>query len=282
MSEEKEAFAKKVQKIMGNTVPSWIPRGEWQGKPYNHIFADLRTNFIDGRYPTKCYIKGRTDENNKDIKYHKYASHMNSSQVMCISFFKKFFEKEEYENLLLEILRKSGIHIVDSDKIAEAIFEYEPNSDEGTNFDFYLTLTSNIRLSFEIKYTEPAFGGISPDSNEPDKYDRKWNTIYRDMVDRCPFLNIEKENFYKNYQINRNISYAKEGDCVLFLTPKANDAKGICSGRDYIDSFQNDHILNLYWEDVVEITRTVVKDIPELEDYYSKFYKKYIKIFKEI
>jgi hypothetical protein len=108
------------------------------------------------------------------------------------------------------------------------------------------------------------------------------------MVDRSPYLNTGKDEYYENYQINRNISYArgedkKRGaDYALFLTPRANDDTGISAGRDYIDSFHNDHILNLYWEDIIAITQREVKDIPEMADYYRKFFDKYIKIFDEI
>jgi hypothetical protein len=66
------------------------------------------------------------------------------------------------------------------------------------------------------------------------------------------------------------------------LTPRANDDTGICAGRDYIDSFHNDHILNIYWEDVLALTRSAVNGISELDDYYGKFFDKYIKIFDEI
>jgi hypothetical protein len=280
----KEKFATRIQSVIGKDIPAWIPRGTYKGRTYDHILADVKMNFIDGRYPDKCWIKGQSDKNG-DLPLHKYASHLNSSQVMCISFFKKFFEKEAYEKILLDILIKSGIKIGETDQIAEAIFEYEPDAEERTNFDFYLIFESEMHISFEIKYTEPEFGGISPD---PEKYARKWTTIYEGMVDRSPYLNIGKDEYYENYQINRNISYAREkdkkrgADYVLFLTPRANDDDGLSAGRDYIDSFHSDHILNLYWEDVIAITQSAVKDIPELEDYYGKFFEKYIKIFGEI
>ena len=86
-------FAKKVQKAMGSAIPDWIPRGKWRGVSYGHILTDMRNNFIDGCYPVKCCIKGNLSEG--EIKYHQGASHLNSSQVMCINFFKKFFEKDE-------------------------------------------------------------------------------------------------------------------------------------------------------------------------------------------
>ena len=268
-------FAKKVQKVMGSSATETIPRGEWRGVKYDHIFSDLKSNFIDGMYPKKCSVKG--DLSDKDIKYHRGARHMNSSQVMCISFFKKFFEKPEYEKILLDVLKKSGVEIAPEEKIKAAIFEYEPSPKERTNFDFYMVLLSGKKISFEVKYTEPDFGGISPDKDDPDKYDRKWDQIYKDMVLKSPFLDIDKEAFYKNYQINRNIVYAASSDHVLFLTPKANDEKGIAAGRSYIDQMHCPNIKNLYWEDIAEKTMEAARDHQELFEYYLKFFDKYIK-----
>ena len=150
-----ESFAKRIQRIMGDSIPDWMPRGTYLEREYNHIFLSLEDNFIDGKYPVKCNVKGDLYET--DIKYHKYASHMNSSQVMCISFFKKLFEKSENEEILLELLRRTGIEISKDAVIKDAVFEYEPDKSEGTNFDFYIGLTNGRKISMEIKYTEAAF-----------------------------------------------------------------------------------------------------------------------------
>lgn len=272
-------FAKKIQRAMGDSLPCWIPRGTWQGKEYKHICHSLEYNFIDGKYPVKCNVKGNLYE--KNIKYHQYALHLNSSQVMCISFFKKFFEKSEYENILLDVFRNAGIEISSDTGIEDAIFEYEPNPSEKTNFDFYIVLTNDKKISMEIKYTEAEFGGISPDEKEPDKYHNKWKNIYQTMVMENPYIQCDEDDFYMNYQINRNIVYAKEGDSVIFLTPKANNAQGMENGRKYIDGLKNCNICNLYWEEIVEALLETVKNLPELNDYYMKFYHKYIRILTD-
>lgn len=269
-------FAVKIQERMGSAVPDWIPRGKWNNVEYKHIYLNCRNNFIDEEYPRKCCIKG--DLSNADIKYHQGKEHMNSSQVMCINFFKKFFEKPEYEYLLLDILRNCGIEIDVEDQIKTAIFEYEPCSKEGTNFDFFMMLHSGVKISFEIKYTESEFGKTSPDKKDPHKYDRKWDNIYRDMVSVCPFLSVDQEAFYKNYQINRNISYAGADDYVIFLTPEANRESGIEMGRKYIENLHSSHIKNLYWEDIAAKTKETVRGFSNLSAYYDKFYNKYIKI----
>ena len=132
----------------------------------------------------------------------------------------------------------------------------------------------------EIKYTESEFGGISEKDKNSEKYCDKWENIYKDMVAVSPYINCNENTFYENYQINRNIVYAKDGDVVIFLTPKANDTVGISEGRKYIDSLGNSNICNLYWEEIVEELLELVKDLPELNAYYTKFYNKYIRILE--
>lgn len=98
------------------------------------------------------------------------------------------------------------------------------------------------------------------------------------MVMENPYIQCNEDAFYTNYQINRNIAYVKEGDSVIFLTPKANNAQGMEKGRKYIDNLKNCNICNLYWEEIVEALLEMVKNLPELHDYYMKFYNKYIHI----
>ena len=280
-------FAEKIQKIMVSFLPDWVPRGKYREKEYVHIFLNKSDNFIDGKSPEKCDIKGNLMEG-AAIKYHTYASHMNSSQVMCISFFKKFFDNEDYERILLNVLRDCGVEgIGRNDKIIAAAFEYEPerrcnfNEREGTNLDFYMELSSDRKISIEVKYTESEFGSPS-DKIDKNKYKNKWNSIYKKMVKDSPFLCEseikECDDFCRNYQINRNIAYAGKNDYVLFLTPKANDEAKIKTGREYIEKFHNAQIKNIYWEELMEKTKKAVNSFPELKEYYAKFCGKYISI----
>lgn len=272
-----ETFSKRIQRIMGEKAPEELTGGTWHGTAYPHIYLDKKYNFIDGEYPVFCDVKGNLFKG-REIKYHDGAAHLNSSQIVCISFFKKFFEKEEWETFLVQALKNIGVPL-SSDKIKCATFEYEPDANERTNFDFYMIMDDGTKVSMEIKYTEAEFGGISTDKNDPDKYSRKWVEVYKDMVAKSPFLNSTEEEFYKNYQVNRNISFAGCNDIVLFLTPKANDAKALVEGRKYIDSYTElyPNIMNIYWEDIVAELMKLITET-ELTDYYSKFKEKYIEI----
>lgn len=272
------SFAQRVQTIMGTSVPKTVDRGEWHGKKYDHIYRDLSLNFIDGKAPLSCSMKG--DLTRDVIKYHPGARHMNSSQVMCISFFKKFFENKsvKHEALLLSVLRSCGIELPEDAGIVSAAFEYEPDRSERTNFDFYIRLDDGTNISFEIKYTESEFGGISPDANDPDKYDRKWKSIYSHMMNASPYLDLGMEAFYDNYQINRNIVFAGKNDWVIFITPRRNCSPGIEAGRRYIESLEQPRIRNINWEELALKTLEAVSENKDLFSYYRKFNKKYIDI----
>lgn len=273
--EQSMAFDKRVKEAMSKNADQTLVGGLWQGRSYKHIYKDMKYNFIEEKFPQNCNIKGKlaTDK----IKYHRGASHMNSSQALCINYFQKFFEKPSWENVLVDILRDAGL-VIKSGDITDAIFEYEPNGEEKTNFDFYMGLGDGSHISFEIKYTESEFG--TPSSKTPGTYHAKWENVYSEMVKHSSFLHCDEACFYDEFQINRNICYAGKEDAVVFLTPKANNYRGIVKGRNYIDILNrnNRNIMNLYWEDLVDCTMKRVSHDKELLDYYSKFKKKYIDI----
>lgn len=280
----KETFSDRIKRMMGDAAPAELTGGCWKrrnGEPdktYKHILRDISDNFIDGNVIKNSVIKGNISGSRKDLKYHKDAAHLNSSQVMCINFFKKFFEKEDWEKYLLNTLKNVGVPLNQS-QIVGAIFEFEPCQKERTNFDFYIELDDGRHISIEVKYTETEFGGVSLDKNDPDKYARKWVETYKNMVNESPYLfGITENDFYANYQINRNIVYAKKNDIVLFLTPLENDSKKLCAGRMYIDGFINENIRNIYWTELTDVLMELIQDEPKLFDYYRKFREKYIAI----
>lgn len=294
-------YAQYVKEQIWKTVPENKVGGHWRtgDRGYPHICKKLEDNFLEMK-PTMANLKGTLFA--QPIKYHRDACSLNSSQVMCINFFWKFFQKEGYEEVLLSALRKCGLDISADTQITNAIVEYEPDSKEGTNFDFYMILSNGQHISMEIKYTEAEFGGISRyTSGDPTKYGKKWETVYSSIVAQSPYLHNggtckngypclfygctnpgqckESDNcgifrFFIDYQINRNIALASQGSYVLFLTPKANVT--LNSGREYIESLENSYIRNLYWEDIVEAVLAQASAYPELQQYYTSFKNKYI------
>lgn len=251
------------------------------------------------------------------IHYHQGAAHLNSSQVMCISFFKKFFEAPEREVILLKILNElitanpTKNSIPAGATITAAFFEYEPDHAERTNFDFYLELSSGAHISIEVKFTESDFGKISPCKSDSHKYARKWSNIYVPLLKECACAqdkllscknselsiicaedgiledrcahgeNCFVHEFYEHYQIWRNIAYAKSSqDIVIFLTPRANEALNV--ERDYIDKlgkqFNGPIIQNIYWEDLASKVLEYSAEDQKLLAYFKLFAEKYLLI----
>lgn len=297
----KNNYEAAVKERMLKRVPKGLLGGTFRGRAYPHIFKELKDNFIDGTYPTKKCLKGNLTD--ADIKYH-YAEHLNSSQTMCIAYFKKFFESKEYETLLAEILMMQGIDVVGCAEFTDAVFEYIPYAKEGTNFDFYLKLANGKQITWEIKFTESEFGGTTKAGGARDKYITKYENTYIPMLRECAYYDFPDvvcddyeclatgvltddcsvcdkcsiHRFFKHYQIRRNILYAKKkGDYVLYLTPRENQA--LDEGRAYIEHYATkwgtDCIRNIYWEDLLETTLYVASREPKLLDYYTKFEEKY-------
>ena len=266
---KKTTYAAAVKQRILLALPENDRYGLWHGKPYPHICKELRDNFLDGMGALEGKLSG------KAIKYHEGATHLNSSQVLCINFFNKFFQNVQSEELLLQILADAGLDISDREKIKDAALEYEPDRKERTNFDFFIKLASGRHISFEVKYTESQFGGISPDWKHPEKYAEKWQHIYLPMVQSNPYLGecCDENLFYKHYQIHRNIAYAGANDIVVFLTPRLNYA--LDEERRYIDGFCSPNIRNLYWEDVVSVVLKKVHSDPDMYGYFCRFREKY-------
>lgn len=264
------AYVEAVKQRIVQVLPEKDRYGKWRNRPYPHICKNRQDNFIDGTESLNGKLSG------KPIKFHEGATHLNSSQVLCINFFNKFFENEQSEELLLQILRDAGLNISNGEQIEEATLEYVPKlyPNEGTNFDFYLQLTSK-RIFFEVKYTENKFGGISPDPKNSKKYADKWHDIYRSMVQISPYLDghCDENLFYKHYQIHRNIVYANKNDIVVFLTPRLNHA--LDEERRYINGFCTPNIRNLYWEDIVSVVLKKTASDPDMYDYFCRFRDKY-------
>lgn len=297
----KSSYEAAVKERMVKRIPEELLGGTFRGRAYPHIFKALKDNFIDGAYPTKKCLKGNLTD--AEIKYH-YAEHLNSSQAMCIAYFKKFFESRENEILLAEILKMQGIDVARCGQFTDAVFEHIPYAKEGTNFDFYLKLASGKQITWEIKFTESEFGGTTQTGGARDKYITKYQQIYIPMLRDCAYHDFRDVacdayqclgtgvltddcrgrdkcsiyRFYQHYQIRRNILYARnKGDYVLFLTPRENH--GLDEGRAYIEQYATrcatDCIRNIYWEDLLETTLYVVSCEPELLGYYTKFKEKY-------
>ncbi len=196
---------------------------------------------------------------------HRYAHHLNSSQVVCYEFFRpKISTESRTEKPLLDFLDEIRIP---SHQFAEgfARFEWVPYPEENTNFDFYIQQhepvvgqpADDARVYFEIKYTEQGFGGCPKD----EEHKLKFKKIYRPMIEQCACLSKIPAEFddswRKNYQLFRNVLRITkdnwQNEYVVFLFPKQNKTAYRHFHRfkeEFISPAFEDHVKSVYWEDV--------------------------------
>ena len=208
-------------------------------------------------------------------KCHRYAHHLNSSQLMCYNYFRPLVdEKGHASEKLISILKSNGINIESSNN-SICVFEYEQNSGswekEGrkTNFDFYVK-SGETEVFFEIKYTERGFGKAKKDKAHKDKYDN----FYRTKISECPAIkdSINKfdDYFINNYQLIRNvIRVTNENKSVVFLYDENNEIV-----KSQLNEFVKDNIVELK-ENIIGVTWQ--KMVEKLEsEHQEQFRTKYL------
>lgn len=236
--------------------------GKWQRKEgdYPHILKfegeTEKPQNKENKYKVVCEYNILTDVSPNMFKQndmHRYAHHLNSSQVLCYNYFRPLIKDKENSNPtneLIKLLEKQKIAISSS---ATCRFEYCPNKEEGTHFDFYIK-DGDIEVFFEIKYTEYGFGKAKPN----DYHIKKFTTIYGKYLNKqsCLKSKPDFDEFADHYQLYRNIiRITDKNKYVILLYPKNNEkaekeAKAFISGK--IKEEYKNNILCLYWEDIVK------------------------------
>lgn len=208
----------------------------------------------------------------KDL--HRFAHHLNSSQMMCYNFFRPYIEIEENKtrpnDALINMLSKY-IAINQCDD-AECHFEFvqgEEYEGEDTNFDFYLR-SGKTEVFFEIKYTEEGFGKCENDEN----HKAKFKNVYQGLIGNCNAIKKPvqfDDEFRKNYQLFRNaIRAIDKNKYVIFIY---DDNNIYC--KKQLEDFINNYISEDYQANIKGITwQDLVKKIET--DHIREFKKKYM------
>jgi hypothetical protein len=182
------------------------------------------------------------------VHLHRYFHHLNSSQALCFNLFFPFLQMGPPSIDLL-----SGLLGCAEERVRHAAFEFVPVPEEGTNFDFMLELESGRRILLEIKYTESGFGAAKDD----DEHNLKFRSIYSTrLAERFTDAYQEKGQFFKNYQIQRNLWHLnlQLGDVVLFLVPRSNYSicRGLHVAHDCLRNELHRNVRFVYFEDLIE------------------------------
>lgn len=196
---------------------------------------------------------------------HRYAHHLNSSQLMCYNFFRPYIKEKggiySPTQDLVNLLCLHNIKFCLSDN-AKCQFEYVNQesewTDENTNFDFYIE-SGGKRIYFEIKYTEKSFGNCKNDKYHKDKFEGKYKDFkdgYKEKIKNCPAIKEEKRNiefngdFCKNYQLLRNVIRVTTPEIFsVFVFDERND-----NISTHFESFMNNYISEDYKNNVIAIT----------------------------
>jgi hypothetical protein len=239
-----------------NTYPHILPE---QFREYN-ILEPYRNEFW------KYYAE---QEKLGTLKLHRDFHHLNSSQAMCFNLFFPFVHDNSKQHLLLEILgfNERGVKEIDFERIADP--------EEGTNFDFYLKLTSDRRVFFELKLSENDFGMAKPDQRHLEKL----RTIYEPcLAGKVPEECLHPDVFFQHYQILRNISYvdSQSADRLFFIFPRKNEK--LSKGEEFIRSNLSEHVKEKV---AIYFLEDLVQSILNLSNFRDAIFRTYYLLFKE-
>lgn len=242
-----------------------------------HILKLNKENKTE-KYKTVCeWIKalGVSCDDFQKEKMHRFAHHLNSSQVLCYSFFKDLKDNGKLSEFVKRVLD------IDA-KDLDCEFEYEPqaNSDkykshQATNYDCRI-FNDTFELLIEVKYTEGEFGTCVKD--ESHRY--KFENCYRRLISGCKVLSKERINsldvMSPYYQLIRNVLQIRdEKTYCLFLYPKANTSVDNKYNKFYEDGPVNKeeydkYVKRVYWEELLDLMSKDIRDVYFDEEIFPK------------
>ena len=281
-----DQIKKHMTEYKEKTYPK-LPDGVFSGNlgtlyPYILPLKDGQTDAVKQYNTLKCIADTKTFLLAPE-QLHRYAHHLNSSQMMCYNFFRPFISEEGIPTKeLFTILQTVGIPVSLSDN-AKCFFEYEQeekewqgertNNSKGTNFDFYLR-SGDIEIFFEIKYTEDGFGKFSKEKRELLRHQKKFDTFYSEKLSKCPALKKKVEygeEFRTNYQLLRNTIRATDKNKYVVFVYDANNPHTY----NQLNQFLSEYITDEYKNNVIalEWQKLVIASHP---DQIFEFWNKYL------
>ena len=223
-----------------NIVLGVHSNGTYRGHEYGHILTQEHGALNLGLPESEYTLSGSTLKLKgcPTLKLHMDWRHMNSSQILCISYFYDFISDKNK----LQKLVSSSLNI--DAKVVSAAFEYI--TQDGSNIDFVVNLENGGKVYFEIKYTESEFGPASSKNADYQMIRERYHSS----------IEINDTDYRRQYQLVRNVclSPGNSNNHTVFLLPRANSSintkyeKGIKSIRN-VNEF---HVQRLYWEDLIE------------------------------
>lgn len=211
------------------------------------------------------------DAKGRAIKWHRYAHHLNSSQILAVNLFQPLLlAGEEGQQILSEV---AGTNFPSQNNTG---FEFVPNEAEGTNIDFCVTGSDGGAVFMELKLTESEFGGAADDQ----KHREKFQNVY---LEACKGkLNLpsgkEWETFRQFYQVFRNVVYADARTKVWFVIPGPHKSlrKRAELALSYVDTAIQSQIEVVNLGDLFRQIQERVSQNQMLAVHYAEFKEKYL------
>ena len=238
--------------------------GYWAGKQYEHILPEKFRilNLIDGPFFNMSEERYQELVSRKEI--HKGFGNLNSSQAFAINLFVPMIQNK--------YLYKSFVKEQNLGEIKHEEFEQVLIKDEGTQLDFYLE-TEQKKFTFEIKYSENAFG----DTEKDESHEIKYNEIYKNRLLKC-IDNLSEDEFFEEYQLWRNICFAAEGYEVRFVFPAFREdlADKVVKAKERCKNEIKDKIDFIYVDEFIKKMKE--SDDDSLRKHYLEFENKYLNL----
>jgi len=212
-------------------------------------------------------------------KLHRFAHHLNSSQIMCYNFFRpQIDDDKQVKEPLIKLLRDIGVTFNEYHEESEADFEHEDKESKEpkrkTNFDFFIK-NGNTKVYFEIKYTENGFGAC--DDDKKGEHQKKFNNYYKAEMEKCGIFKkgaIDwNETFRKYYQLIRNAIKVGEKSFVVIITDERNRStnKQLCDFEKemLVNTKYRNHLICVTWQEICnnakncDFTETHIKQFQE-------------------
>jgi len=227
-------------------------------KEYKHIIpANQKEKNLIG----KIYHKNLIDfAMNGEKKLHTGFHHMNSSQALAFNLFVPLIVEDRID-IVLNLL---GIH----DKVENTEFEHIEDYSEQTNFDFFIK-GNRLNIFFEVKYTEDNFGSTTPDKSHRKKFKDIYDKPLKEITE------LGENDFYKKYQLWRNIIYTTKG-VVVFVFPKFREDLTLEVKNAIKKLKSKDRVKILFIEDILRKIKETNNH--SLIEHFNEFNNKYLNI----
>ncbi len=269
------------------------PKFEVNSKDSKWVLKNRKDNLISESYYEE--LVSFYDDIDKRGLIHTWFQSLKSSQAMAINFFGALSCDQ---NLFLKVLSEYDCPINQKENMtpyfeyieSDDILDGNPEHFDKTNFDFVLKIDSTP-IFFEFKYTEEDFGEknendiINHDKkknlSKKDNYQYKFSALYKGLLEDLGVKIETFGEFYKDYQIWRNITYTKYGH-VFFAFPEyredLTDSVKKCL-KKMSNSFYKNRVHIIYTDKVTkELMNSSNKKISK---HFSEFWKKYFAFLDE-